>query len=261
MNLIKESLSEHKAISLHLCAIIRDEQLYIFEDYAEFGDLETFLYGGLTADRDFRYDFNERFPRCPVDGLFTQMNNLASALDHLHERLEIPDFPNVRCAHLDLTPRNILIFRSKSSEVGNWKISDFGISTIHKKATGRDLQTIGDIVRSKDESSRHTLKTRQGQYAAPELDSGNATKLGSEQRPDIWSYAAIFHEVVAFAIGGSDCIRNFQHERGSNRQDDYFFQRATEDELQGETDILKCRTGRISTSCLEESGTGLRTSK
>ncbi|KAL8742844.1 MAG: hypothetical protein Q9190_004738 [Brigantiaea leucoxantha] len=159
LDFLKESLREHKHITLHLAAIIHGSDFYIFLPYTELGSLEVFLCEGVdessgTDLEKVAYDFDQTFPpdsREPVH-MLKQLANLAGALDFLHDGLEIGGSTSFYCAHLDLRPQNLLVFSSKTDPLGSWKISDFGISSFRKigHTKERTIPSIRDFADHQD---------------------------------------------------------------------------------------------------------------
>lgn len=151
LELLKESLTAHKHIVVHLTAIVQGSNCYIFLPYTELGSLEIFLCEGIdeshgTGHKKMNYKFCTHFPSHnfqPIH-MFRQMSNLCGALDSFHDRLQIGP-SQIYCAHMDLRPQNVLVFGPSASEpLGIWKISDFGISSF-KKFRNQEGQTYSSI--------------------------------------------------------------------------------------------------------------------
>lgn len=101
-------------------------EFIIMYDLAEY-DLEKFLVP--------EGDPMESNPFTAAD-LIQEAAHLADALQFLHSHLS-PSAGEVACAHNDLKPSNILVFRPQSPDdeypVGMWKITDFGIARLKPK--------------------------------------------------------------------------------------------------------------------------------
>jgi serine/threonine protein kinase len=119
---------------------------------------------------------------------------------------------------MDLKPANILIQHDKTSKVGRWMISDFGIS-VFKEETKPQAAPIGSIG---DYYSQLTINTRpkrhEGTYQAPDV-----MREGIGRKSDIWSYGCILTEVLAFALGSAGLVTGFQSARESGERNDYFY--------------------------------------
>ena len=112
--------------------------------------------------------------------------------------------------HHDLTPDNILIFRSDRSKVGIWKIADFGRSSF----------TSGEPNLISESNSGF------GTYEPPEYH----LKEKPSYKTDMWSLGCIFLECLVWVRFGSQAIEDFADDRlndksesVTNFQNDYFF--------------------------------------
>lgn len=235
MELLKQSLVTNLNISIH-DAIIEQRQeddtgiVSIVSPYASFGDLAQFLAGGygMTGGHWGQiYDVAKQFPRASNThqlrmSLLVQSKNLASALEFLHNGFttKANDW-KIKCAHLDLKPANVLIFESaqKDDVVGHWKLSDFGISVFgaeHLQGPPTvELGSAGDFFNKLEQTIRTSPKRIPGVYQAPEIEHSdeNGNPEYSARRSDIWSFGAIFAEVLAYAHGGASGVKRFDHKR------------------------------------------------
>ena len=228
LDFLKESLREHKHITLHLAAIIHGSDFYIFLPYTELGSLEVFLCEGVdessgTDLEKVAYDFDQTFPpdsREPVH-MLKQLANLAGALDFLHDGLEIGGSTSFYCAHLDLRPQNLLVFSSKTDPLGSWKISDFGISSFRKigHTKERTIPSIRDF--ADHQESVPTNRNLEGSHRSPENHSSHEEPF-SGRKSDMWSYGCIYCEVLAFGLGGKKLLKEFRSLRSSNGDDAFF---------------------------------------
>ena len=130
--------------------------------------------------------------------LLTEAAGLAGAMDWLHEDIQITG-EILACCHMDLNPRNILIFLENGSPVGIWKVADFGISAIRtpKQVLGKsdDNQAPQNTI----ETIVTKAKRYQGPYSAPELYD-RREEVG--RNSDIWSYGCILVDIIASKLTG-----------------------------------------------------------
>lgn len=123
------------------------KRYYVFLEYADNGDLETFLQTrGRLQENMSRYFFTE----------------IILALDYLHNDLRI--------AHRDLKPQNILLDR-----YNNVRITDFGLSKSINEAQPNLTSNCGSPA-----------------YAAPEVIIGKPYNKAA----DIWSLGVILYRMV-----------------------------------------------------------------
>ncbi|KAK5658055.1 hypothetical protein OQA88_2611 [Cercophora sp. LCS_1] len=257
LRLLKSSLTQNRNLALHRCVLEQGAEFKIMFAQAKLGDLWQFLHCGQPpedADRDqHRYRFEDRFPIAARGGggdlipaLVQQSQNLASALKFLHEPRPINGAMSF-CAHMDLKPDNILIYDGahdgKPLPVGHWKICNFGISAFKETkdkigdvGMGEDLPAAGTVF---DLYTIATLRTdakrHEGTYQPPEVAKLSARSAAGERRKvgrkaDIWSFGAIFAEILAFAMGRDAYVRQFRQERlsgcpksGKKRVNDFFY--------------------------------------
>lgn len=247
IEILKESFTQHGNILLHLGTIERGKteienglHQYILLPYADLGDLEEFLNGGVVTEK-LRYDFKTRFSKMsmvdvPVP-LLTQCVGIADALNWLHGNITLSSGDrNMSCVHMNLKPSNILIMKDKRSVVGKWKISDFGISVWRNRSAPNEPKVIsvGYYVR-RGETINTRPKRHEGTYQAPEVKMFEPTKdqpspltenqKGIGRKSDIWYFSCIAAEVLAFALGGPQLVQTFGHLRcGNNRDNDFFYE-------------------------------------
>lgn len=248
LQILRESLTRHHRIMLHLATMAHGPNHYILLPYAQYGDLELFLHCGIGPDRKEKYDFDKRFNEVRngdvTHHLLSQCWSLANALKWLHNGIQIEKTSStVFCAHMDLKPANILIQPDPDSEpnsiVGKWMISDFGISVLKEEAKPHDSEfvSIGDYyshLAMRRHQTMNTLPTRrEGTYQAPEVRlPGNAAYRSSSsardvqgigRKSDIWSYGCIFSEVLAFALDQDKLVKAFRSQR-KGHGNDYFYE-------------------------------------
>ncbi|GIC92811.1 uncharacterized protein Aud_009284 [Aspergillus udagawae] len=136
---------------------------------------------------------------------------LAGALAFLHR-----GFSDMSCYHLDLKPRNILVYNNAHMADEVWKITDFGLSRVRVKAQppndGDSTMTIGV----------------QGTYLAPECAVAGA-KVSALS--DVWSFGCIFSLVLTFMVKGGKGINEFSTRRGEQPNGDLFYTNPTEPQV------------------------------
>ncbi|QBZ63593.1 hypothetical protein PoMZ_05277 [Pyricularia oryzae] len=235
----------NRACSISLASVILSHEdlevpLFIFP-FANLGNLRQFLDGGpAVVDEENRFKqqhFEKRFPEFPhtwssrsdetskqqvgypdrSKALLEQCRGLAEALRLLHEETKKAD-DGFLFAHLDLKPDNILIFACPLNPVGIWKLADFGISGIlTQKLTRLKKENFVEILLKKNNATVQEINKRlPSTHQAPEIELAgpkpqNEIRIGRSS--DIWSFAAISAEVLAFAVGGSDSVEQFANER------------------------------------------------
>ncbi|KAI6475585.1 hypothetical protein MCOR13_011874, partial [Pyricularia oryzae] len=131
---------------------------------------------------------------------------------------------------MDIKSDNILIFTSPDSLVGTWKLADFGIPFVLKRKLKRDKKdkTFEKPVFSAGDFTIEAMAQRGvGTHQAPEIqlaaaNSGKDILIGRSS--DIWSFAAISAEVLAFAVGGSESVAKFGEERKISHLDPKSYQ-------------------------------------
>ncbi|KAJ0416347.1 kinase-like domain-containing protein [Aspergillus carlsbadensis] len=122
---------------------------------------------------------------------------LAGALAFLHG-----GFGGAVCLHLDLKPRNVLVYDAYDSEKEIWKITDFGLTR----------------VKTQEHSS--AAPGVEGVYLPPEC----ATPKGRvTTQSDVWSFGCIFSLVVTYMLHGSRGVRKFTEKRGERPEGDSFY--------------------------------------
>ncbi|PVH93816.1 kinase-like protein [Periconia macrospinosa] len=163
---------------------------------------------------------------------------IADAIAYLHSELVSDTFETLSCFHMDLKPKNILVFKSTTGEV-EWKLSDFNMSRV--KATRRpahDVTTIRrgwtfntDNVLDFNKLFKHRADSTQsnagsiigpyrtGTYLAPETRIDRHTILAES---DIWSLGCVIIVVFTFLYGGAPAVRTFDTMRAVQPIDAFF---------------------------------------
>ncbi|KAF2668039.1 kinase-like protein [Microthyrium microscopicum] len=155
------------------------------------------------ANCDLAQSFNtEDFSRFELKHLIRELFHLADALVYLHTSIKTSLGASLISSHMDLNPRNILIFRSDAdnSPAGTWKITDFSTSTLMDE-NGHDILSLPKLV---PES-----------YMAPEIQ----TPIGKNKADpacDIWSFGCIVFEVLLAHVEGVEC-RSWKDKFGNPR--------------------------------------------
>lgn len=147
------------------------------------------------------------------------MYGLAGALRWLHQPKG-----STQMAHMDLKPRNILIFRDTSSEVGIWKLTDFGMAMTDLDKAQQPIYSQDDLDMWRFHNSVPGAQA-QGEYTAPELSIHTLAQAAplSPLPADVWSLGCILHEVVAFTLGGRPSVESLSSDRRKAHQDARFY--------------------------------------
>lgn len=238
LQLLKQSITSHEHIMLHLATIIHGLKYMIVLPWAEFGDLYQFLYG---LDNHGKYgpgalQSSVAYKSLEVEdmqkALLLQFYGLTRALCWLHRDLCFAEGEETYCAHLDLKPDNILLRSDANSAIGKWVVSDFGISAVSKTKQKTPLSyhpSYQELTRTNATNPTVMQEPPRGSgtYQAPEVKLQSSTFVG--RRSDVWSLACIFSEVLAFALGGHELVIEFHDSRaesfetGRDSATNYFF--------------------------------------
>jgi serine/threonine protein kinase len=245
LEVLKESITTHDHIRIHLAVLFHKDEHLILLPWADNLDLDLFLAGGRDFSGNVVYDFETRFPNARkgvlIKEVCLQMYWIAHALEWLHKGVQGGRHQSrVHFAHMDLKPNNILIDRDQRSSVGKWLLTDFGISAFKEdnESSASDLLSIRDLF----ELTIQTNPRRDpGAYQPPEVQRATSNPLGSRteganegsagRKGDIWSFACIFSEVLAFSLGQATAVQEFRATRTKGR-DDYFYEVVTPQFLQ-----------------------------
>lgn len=201
--------------------------------WADKYDLNLFLDEG-TGTYKFEDVFSRVSPGSALSAMCTQMAEIASALDWLHENIQVKR-KHVLLAHLDLKPDNILIDTNTNSIVGKWLLTDFGISAFQERDKGGHSKvfSIRDYVDAKW-TMRVDPPRGFGTYQPPEVNRLEPVSAGRINQTldrhvgrsgDIWSFGCIFAEVLAFSMGGRGAVNSFKKARisGTDKGNDFFW--------------------------------------
>lgn len=220
LQILKRSRSPHPHIMLHIAAYTQGPEFNILSPMAAHGSLEMLFNLGYGRNgKKILKDFEDRFPLLSREGypperviraLLQQCKHIAGALRWLHEEWDVLQNPKFSCTHMDLRPSNILVDKTMNpieDVLGEWKITDFGISSFRPAgmagATGTDP------------------RTGRGPYYAPEVHRGGQDRI--TYKSDIWSYGCILSEVIAFALGQKATLLEFRDERVGDTNHDWFY--------------------------------------
>jgi serine/threonine protein kinase len=152
---------------------------------------------------------------------------LAGGLRFLHNEMETSHGERMVCYHLDLKPRNVLIFSEGQGDETRlvWKISDFGMSCV--KISQRNV----DVEKERDFKSFFVQRTQtqDPSFSAAENRRGAGTYLAPEStlpvpsmktESDVWSLGCVISVVFAYLEEGSDGVTRFQDARIAHRDSD-----------------------------------------
>lgn len=265
MGFLKQSLTRHSSIAVHEAIIeqtsLTGSTISIILPYASLGDLSQFLLDQKSTTAEQRPAQTGLDNTVLAQAMIRQCAQLAGALKFLHGgfRTETENW-NLCCAHLDLKPSNIIIFKPDNglnNPVGKWKLCDFGISVFQAEQNGqtKGIISIGDFYLEVLDKTMRTCPTRiPGVYQAPEVEhqtslwNGEHHKYNVGRSSDVWSFGAIFSEVLAYASGRSKCVEEFRKLRkcetpinGKMVPNDFFYTSLSDDMLDPSS-TLKCIT-------------------
>ncbi|KAG8531717.1 uncharacterized protein KY384_003349 [Bacidia gigantensis] len=249
LNFLKESLRESRCVMRHLAAIVHGPKFLILLPLAKYFNLEVFLRDGkepvrTTQQSRQRYCFVERFPHLNHDGhlhraIVKQAYGLSDALLWLHRDLRIFERKDCYLAHMDLKPENILIDgdpHNPDTPAGEWMLSDFGISAFNKMSNEKVSQTpaIRDFV-SRVTSQAPSIRVQRGHgpYQPPEVAlerdrEASTSRFLATVRPldgrkcDVWSFACILSDLLAFALERGKGRRRLQKARSGTADDNFY---------------------------------------
>ncbi|KAJ5680305.1 hypothetical protein N7536_011444 [Penicillium majusculum] len=207
LKLLRSSLSSHKRIVCHLAMFFIEKDLNIIMPWAKM-DLEDFLTGGYKEMPDTTDLLKD---------LIQESREVASAIQFLHENLQLEnpgeDSRHQAICHADLKPRNILVFKHGGSSTGIWRISDFGVSRVAKRApSGSGRLHSGYSAGVVDRPPRG------GPYRAPDTTS--------RRRSDVWSFGCILTRLFALGLGPESLLEFDQRRKqpfdGSALDDSFY---------------------------------------
>ncbi|KAI1747488.1 kinase-like domain-containing protein [Xylaria castorea] len=173
----------------------------------------------LKLQTSYRGSFN----RGRLMASIQQIKGIVEAVAFLHNN-ESNGLDTCYC-HMDIKPENILVFDSnRSSIVGEWRLIDFGITTISDKKKfrtdgGSREEQIGPHTTITVGTTARSMASR---YQPPEINNNIPRIAGGEsgtymgRGSDVWSLACVFAEVVAANLGElgdmKNNIRNYFYE-------------------------------------------------
>jgi serine/threonine protein kinase len=210
---LKRNQLRHQRIMQHCGSLIHGNNCNIFFEWSDFNAQD------LLSERCDTRTCSDVTPR----NLLWEASYLAGALWFLHHQLD-----DIFCCHMDLKPDNILVVQDDESPVGQWMITDFGISVFFKEPDRNKTNNEFLSVRELEENIRHQTtrtvpKRRPGPFQPPEVESiADAGKVG--RKGDVWSFGCVLAMVLAFALGGRRLVEEFDRIRGSDDDEtDYFY--------------------------------------
>jgi serine/threonine protein kinase len=187
----------HDRIMKHL-AVVMNRQAGIDSTAV---DKYSLLFPLADFDLD-KYLSTENFSRFEFKDLMKELYHLADALSFLHHRVTTSGGASLVGSHMDLNPRNILIFLSGTggSPTGIWKITDFSNSTLTDEA-GHDYSPPPKLVPEI--------------YMAPEIQIP-IEENKAHPACDIWSLGCIIFEVLVGYVEGKEC-KSWKDKHGNSR--------------------------------------------
>ncbi|KAI9040381.1 uncharacterized protein KD926_008338 [Aspergillus affinis] len=194
LSLLRASLSKHEHIVSCLATVTIGRDFNILFPWANM-DLDKFLEGRY---RELSSEFT-------LHDLMSEMLKLAGALSFLHRGLQPL---KQKCRHRDLKPSNILLFFRRGFPVGQWKISDFGISIIDEPDQG-PTTTISEFVNNNTYPVMDEPRYPNSTYQPPEVHM----EIPFGRRSDVWSFGCILMRVLAFGLGGEEGLRSLDEQR------------------------------------------------
>ncbi|CAD6579226.1 MAG: hypothetical protein ASARMPREDX12_009098 [Alectoria sarmentosa] len=220
---VKEA-KEDIRIMKHIAALAHGANVMILLPMAEHFDLDVFLRHGFKPTRDTKeaeklYDFNTRFPGLKDDelsaALIKELCELASAVQWLHEGNEASQSLYRSLAHMDLKPENILVAEDRSSLIGKWMLTDFGVSLF---SLSQEVSS-GQSARTTASSYFDEPRRGCGTYQPPEIKHPGI----DGRKCDVWSFGCILVDVMSFALGRTKLFQKVRALRNYGG-DDYFYQ-------------------------------------
>lgn len=182
LRILRNDLCNQEHFAIHLAMVFECPQVvHVLSPLADV-DLSKFL----------AEDKYQRHRTGRIECLLQQIQHVAQALEYLHKRLwPHKGEPKGVCCHMDMKPNNILVFGLQENTVGNWKLTDFGVSKV------------SELKGSGSERARVTITVSTGatvmgnKYQAPEIEF----KMTAGRRSDIWALGCICLEAIAAGRG------------------------------------------------------------
>ncbi|KAL8626419.1 hypothetical protein Q9189_007890 [Teloschistes chrysophthalmus] len=197
----KHSNESNDHIATHLATWTQDGRYYMLFPYAQcnLGQYMRRISFGNPTKRNTLWFLRQLL------GLATalrQIHNLSGAESPAASSINLlaPAVKDLRKSgwHHDLRPENILYFRTKSYDDGEFYIADFGSGKVHTYRSG-----------SNNTKSPNGTQT----YEPPEF-----AKEGKTSRPyDMWSMGCVFLELLVWVIFDYRFVKAFANDRGGRR--------------------------------------------
>lgn len=142
------------------------------------------------ADSDLeKLQFSIDLSTFSLKDLLDQSSNVADAISWLHGGMHSPDGKILTACHMDLKPKNILVFHhGAQSPAGTWIITDFSTSTLTTE-TGKELLSAPRLVADV--------------YSAPEIQKQPEQNKASSDC-DVWSLGCILFEILLGFVDGRE---------------------------------------------------------
>lgn len=177
----------------------------IFFEFADY-NLWELLRGSSDKINELRAKIRDDY-NAPRE-MLKQMSHVSGALQYLHNNVKAEKtLDHLVCWHQDLHLSNIVIQsgledgkpETLSNLVGTWKIIDFGMASVKRKAEGTSES-------GTSRASNTKLRRYEGSCTAPEVEG---TEKIQGDKGDIYSFGCILASVLAFALGGHDGALSF----------------------------------------------------
>ncbi|KAJ5813584.1 uncharacterized protein N7503_000334 [Penicillium pulvis] len=160
----------------------------------------------------------EREPKTRMERaeVVSSLMGLALGLEFLHNDLRSSDKEDLVCYHMNINPRNILLFRETHNweTKYTWKLSGFSLAHIvrRRRRLGGGIRRVSSSRLEADE----LVPNERGEstYLAPESTSSTPS-MGSKS--DVWSLGCVLSVVFTYLEGGSEEVTRYTDARTNHR--------------------------------------------
>ncbi|KAJ5899210.1 hypothetical protein N7495_003954 [Penicillium taxi] len=228
---VNEEQMGHETMKKILSADRRSENIIKIFGILDIGQGEYSLFMPLALCDLKAYMEDPHAQRVEKSDMINSARGVARGLEFLHHEMK-SDGDDIVCYHMDLKPKNILIFPEKvNGKVYHvWKISDFGNSCVviksRRAAEVRDDSKTWFVQRrAREEQSQpgpSTVKQISSTYLGPESLFKNPSMNTSS---DVWSLGCIISVVFTYMEEGREGVIQYANARMKRGRFDRFFQR------------------------------------